>query len=475
MTALYRQLLTITPGAKAALMCLCACAMTSLLVACSGGGTVLSGGVGSGGSGVAEGPVSGFGSVIVAGVEYDDTNASVVTENSNGGTEPVEVKLGQRVRIQHSKSGVADTIQVLPQLSGTASTAQDGQGVFSMLGQTIQIISTGDAQNTATVLDGLTSVVAGDEVEVHGNWIFDSSRNHSILIATRIEKLSAAVDPVLVSGVVRTRNGNVVTLDDASGQNLTYSNLPTTIVAQSSITAWVARSDLPQSTWPAIRVVDASPSLNDGDLLQLNTQVSDRDVAEGQIRVQGMWVKFDSRKNNVPRVGSTVQVEIVREGNSYKAVNLQERQQSSELGGSIELKGSLLWPADPTQITLRGNAVSTTRSVLDSTCLSLKTNDNTYLEIKAERTAPGQPLKAVHVSCSQQIPTTSVMEVSGTLTQIDSTNQTLQVTTNNGALRLTWNNMSLLPRNLNDMLNRRVEIEYQIVSSENRLRKLKPD
>ena len=44
-----------------------------LLAACGGGGSVDVAGVGSGGSGVASGSVTGFGSVIVDGVEYDDS------------------------------------------------------------------------------------------------------------------------------------------------------------------------------------------------------------------------------------------------------------------------------------------------------------------------------------------------------------------------------------------------------------------
>ena len=45
-----------------------------LLASCGGGGIAdLAGGVGSGGSGLAEGTVTGFGSVIVDGVVFDDT------------------------------------------------------------------------------------------------------------------------------------------------------------------------------------------------------------------------------------------------------------------------------------------------------------------------------------------------------------------------------------------------------------------
>jgi hypothetical protein len=443
-------------------------ALSMLMVACSGGSSVA--GVGSGGSGVAEGSVSGFGSVIVAGVEYDDTNAGVVAENAQGQTDVTEAKLGQRVRIKYSKTGVADTIQVLPQLRGTASSAQNAQGMFQLLGQTVQVVSASDTQNTVTVLDGLTSVASGDELEVHGNWVFDSTRNYSILVATRIEKLSAAADPVMVSGVVRALGSNVLTLDDANGQTLQYANLPSTLAAQSLVTAWVPRSALNSTPWVASRLVDASPDFSANEQLTLNTQITERDAANGEIRVQGMRVKLSG---TLPNIGSTVQISIKRDGNTFTAVSLEQRQSSNDLGGAVELKGTVPWPANPTQINLRGNWVNVPSAALASNCTGLHTNDTVYLEIKAQRTGPGLPLQATSVSCSAQIPNSSVIEVTGTLTRYSTADKTMQISTSSGTLNLVWNSTSLLPTNLSSLLNHSVEVEYQTINGENRLRKVK--
>ncbi|MBL8459664.1 MAG: hypothetical protein JNM92_09915, partial [Zoogloea sp.] len=60
-------------------------ALVVLIVsACGGGGSTDLAGVGSGGSGVASGSVSGFGSVIVDGVEYDDSAATRQAEDASG-------------------------------------------------------------------------------------------------------------------------------------------------------------------------------------------------------------------------------------------------------------------------------------------------------------------------------------------------------------------------------------------------------
>jgi hypothetical protein len=446
------------------------------LLACGGGGSNMAGGVGSGGTGLAEGAVSGFGSVIVAGVEYDDSNAGVYGEDAQGQPNVTEAKLGQRVRIRQSQTGVADTIQVMPQLIGPARSAADANGVFTLLGQTVRIISNGDTQNTATVLDGLSGVNGGEELEVHGQWVYDNTRGYSVLIATRIEKLSTTADPVLVSGVVRQLNNNVITLDNATGQTLQASALPAALAAQSLVTAWVPRSALTTSPWAATRVVDASPGVSGFGSLVLSTQISDFNLAKGEIRVQGMPVKLPANLLvSPPSVGATVQIEMTRVNGEYKAVTLTQRQNSNELGGSVEIKGSLLWPANPAQLSLRGNTVTIPNGALASNCARLQTNDSVYLEISAQRTGPSQALVATSVSCSLQIPVSSVLEVSGTLKQINTAGKTLDIQTPKGQLTFVWSNTTLLPNNLNNLLNRNVEVEYQTVSGQNRLRKLKPD
>ena len=455
----------------------CILLLSILIASCGGGGkSTLTGGVGSGGTGVAEGVVSGFGSVIIAELEYDDTDASVVLENASGQTEVTEVKLGQRVRIKHRKQGIADTIQVLPQLIGTASTGQNAQGEFTLLGQTVQNVTESDTQNTATVLNGLNSVSAGDELEVHGNWVLDRTRNYSVLIATRIEKLSSSVDPVLLSGVVRQRNGNVITLDNASGQNLQYTDIPAGLAAKSLMTAWLPRNELATSPWSAIRVVDASPSVSESQRLVLNAQVSEYDLTQGEIRVQGLRVRLpnDNLSTTPLAVGSTVQIDIVREGGEYKTVALTQRQSSNDLGGLVTIKGSLLWPANPARLSLRGNVVTIPNGLLAGNCGTLQSSDRVYLEITAQRAGPSNALRATSMSCSLQIPSASILSISGSLAQFNAANKTLQVETSKGTLVLTWTSSTLLPSNLSSLLNQHVEIEYQNVSGENRLRKLKP-
>lgn len=454
----------------------CAVLMWVLLAAC-GGGTQVSG-VGSGGSGLAEGAITGFGSVVLDGVTYEDTNASVLLENAQGGTDMGQVKLGQRVRIKHSQAGVADQIILLPQLRGAASSTVDSNGWFQLLGQWVHIISTSDTQNTATVLDGLSKVGIGDALEVHGAWTFDTGKNASVLIATRIEKLNAVPDPLLISGVVRARSGNVLTIDNDSGTTLQYSNMPSSIGVKSLFTAWIPLAASATTPLLATRLVDASPQTIGDQHLVLGTQISGRDLVNGTVSVQGLSVKLPGDLLAAPPdLGSVVQMDIVRDGNGWKAVSVKGRQNNNDLGGVVSLKGNLVWPASNGTLTLRDVTVSTTAAVLSGSCANVRTGDTVYVEITAQRMQPGQPLLATQVICSLQTPSNAVIERSGRLISITpdagGLTGTLVVTTNQGSQTFKWSVLTLIPSALSQWINNNVDVEYQVISGENRLRKIK--
>lgn len=449
----------------------------AVLLACSGGVSDVAGGVGSGGSGVAEGAVSGFGSVIVDGLEYDDTNASVVQDNAQGASDPSQAKLGQRVRIIQSATGVAEQIMVLPQLRGSASSAADSDGWFQLLDQWVHIIATNDTQNTSTVLDGLSTVASGDPLEVHGTWTFDSGKNVSVLVATRIEKLSAAPEPVTMSGVVRSRTGNTLVLDSIHGTVLSYAHIPAGVGAQSLVTAWLPSSALSSTPWQVTRLVDASPQPTGNAHLLLGTQITAQDVSNGQVMVQGLPVKLPSEwRNTPPALGSSVQMDIVRDGQGWKAVTVTQRQSSTDLGGAIHLKGSVTWPAQPASLTLREVTVNVPPPALSPSCASLRAGDVVYLEIVAQRMAPDQPPRATQVLCPAQQPANAVIETAGSITQIDRAASTLVLSTAQGSMTFKWTTLTRMPPNFDDTwLNSSVVVEYQIVNGENRLRKLKPN
>lgn len=182
------------PGWRATL----AAALTAVtavvaLVACGGGG----GDAGSTGGGTAAsasytlGTISGFGSVIVGGVRFDDTNATVEDEDGQQ-FRSSDLKLGMRVQldardVDHVQgTGTAQRIRFGSELIGPVGTVDTMGSTVTVLGQTVLV-------TTATIFDsslsgGLSALKAGAVIEVHG--ILDEVTGK--VTATRIEPKPAA-------------------------------------------------------------------------------------------------------------------------------------------------------------------------------------------------------------------------------------------------------------------------------------------
>jgi hypothetical protein len=158
------------------------------LIATGCGGTDLAG-VGSGGTGqmassFSTGPISGFGSVIVNGVKYDDSAANVVDDigavRSLG-----QLSIGMVVEIEGTSDdstglGAARLIRIVSELKGPVGAIDAANGVLTVLGVSVRVLP-------ATVWDdagGLSSLKVGDPVEVYG--FYDSAA--LAVRASRIEK-----------------------------------------------------------------------------------------------------------------------------------------------------------------------------------------------------------------------------------------------------------------------------------------------
>lgn len=175
-------------------------AASLVLAACGGGGDgggfAGTGGVGSGGTGMlasdvsVSGPIRGFGSVIVNGIRFDDSSASISLGDDNGGARSADLRLGMMVEIAGERgadglTGVARTITARSYVEGPISAMDVQAGLLTVLGVTVAV-------NADTVYDGdrvagLADLAQGDRVEVHG--IPDASGQ---VQATRIERKPAS-------------------------------------------------------------------------------------------------------------------------------------------------------------------------------------------------------------------------------------------------------------------------------------------
>ncbi|MBX3606623.1 MAG: hypothetical protein KF788_15195 [Piscinibacter sp.] len=180
-----------------------ALAAATLLAALTAAGC--GGGVGSGGTGasveIAQGTVSGFGSVIVDGQHVDD-RVPARREDEPGVDRLSDVHLGDQVEIELDEGGAATHLRVQATLAGSVDTLL-APGRFVVLGQEVQV-NADAALGPVTQFDGdwtgPADVLAGAAVEVHG--VLVPQGGTSVVRATRIERLAALPAYLKVSGIV---------------------------------------------------------------------------------------------------------------------------------------------------------------------------------------------------------------------------------------------------------------------------------
>ena len=168
------------------------------LAGCGGGaagGGFLAGLPGTGGTGLfAQGTIIGFGSVIVNGIRFDDTAASVQIDGLSASAQ--DLRLGMVADVQGLRGadltlGVANAIEVWSIAQGLVSQVQSGQ--FKVAGMLVQA-------DAATVFDGISSVSAlanGLRVAV---WGLESGTDGSRWTATRVALVTAT--PMVCTGIV---------------------------------------------------------------------------------------------------------------------------------------------------------------------------------------------------------------------------------------------------------------------------------
>lgn len=160
----------------------------AVLSGCGGGGgstaSVTSGGTGS----FSGGAITGFGSIIVNGVRFDDSQARITDDDGNlHGS--ADLKLGMVVTVTGSgiTAGAASAGSVLfgSELRGPIDSISVGSQSLEVLGQTVRITASTVFEDG--ISGGIAGLSVGQLVEVHG--FVDPSSN--TIFATRIERASS--------------------------------------------------------------------------------------------------------------------------------------------------------------------------------------------------------------------------------------------------------------------------------------------
>lgn len=348
------------PGIAAALAALV------LLVACGGG-------VGSGGTGTyASGTISGFGSIIVNEVRYDDSAATVI-DDDDGARSNAELRLGMRVEIDagaiasdaDGRRAAATRIRFGSELVGPIEAIDTSTMRLTVLGQTVLI-------SDETVFDdriagGLAGLAVGQGLEVHG--LYDAAAG--AYRASRVEPRAA-----LAAWRIR---GPVAALDAAGN--------PRSLRIGTAVFAWTAAVAAPAdlAVGSTVRLTlaaarDGSGRYNVVIFTTARRPPPDRPEAEwkgivtaftSSARFSVDGVPVDAGNASFPdgsgalRLGARVEVKGRAEGGGLVASSVTIETESQVQARGFELKGPITAvDATARTLTVRGVSVGTARTDL---------------------------------------------------------------------------------------------------------------
>jgi len=161
---------------------------------------------------VVAGRITGLGGVSVDGVTYGDATTTVamdVDPRAETAATVADLKVGQQVEAQVDDNGDATKVLVRASVIGAIDSIDLAGSSFTAVGQTIEVVASGDGATMFEGVDGLAALKVGDLVEVHGT--LDASGH---IVATRVELKPA-------DGVVRVRTSGVVSNLDTSAKTFT--------------------------------------------------------------------------------------------------------------------------------------------------------------------------------------------------------------------------------------------------------------
>jgi hypothetical protein len=248
------------------------------MLAVLGGCGVDSGGTGTGTAAtLAAGPISGFGSIIVNGVRYDDATA-VISDDDGRIRSRAELRLGMRTEVLASAvivsagvaSATASAIHLRREIVGPVQALDAAKSRLTVLGQRVSIGAT-------TVFDtslplGLASLATGDILEVYA--VYDVAAGQ--FVATRIDRLASATAYKL-RGVIASLSLTAKTLT-VGALRVDWLSVapadPATALAPGQFVQLTLATAPVSGVWRAIELVAGLPALADRERAEIEGRIT---------------------------------------------------------------------------------------------------------------------------------------------------------------------------------------------------------
>ena len=314
----------------------------ALIVAGCGGG-VDSGGTGTTPASYANGPITGFGSVIVNGVRFDDSNA-VVTDDDGGGSRRDKLRLGMTTEIR----GSAITADATGTLVSAASSIVFGSDILGrvdsidLAAKRLVVLGQGVDVNAATVFDdeslsgGLPTVAVGDVVEVYA--LFNAATGR--YTATRIERKGAVAAYRLRGLVSNLDAGKAFNIGSERISYDGFTGAPVTLADGNLLRVRLQTTQV-AGVWLVAGLKDGAPKPRDRDDVRLEGRISSF-TSPTLFSVNGVAVNASAIG---PLAGLALGVRVEVEGTSSEGVLLASKlkiKTEDEAGNQeFELRGQI--------------------------------------------------------------------------------------------------------------------------------------
>lgn len=379
--------------------------LLALLVGCGGGGGDTTpppdnntppdnnpppdGGIGR--TGIAKGPISTFGSIVVNGVHYDTSSATFTVNGAPGSQE--DLRVGQVVTVSGSIDdngidGDADEVEFEDDVTGPVESIDPVAGQLVVLGQTVLIsaeTSFDDSIRPASI-DGLT---VNDIIEVSG--LVDASGR---ITATRIESKAGETE-LEVRGIVGNLNTTSF-LFDINGLTVDYSAATLENFSGGALTD----GDLVEAKGTSFGA--------GGELIATLVEREDglAGVADGvHIEIQGFITRFQSAQDfDVTGLPVTTTTSTVYEGGAEGDLELNVK---VEVEGDVDASGVLVATkveirrAKAVRVTANVDSVNATANSLVLLGITVTVDLLTRLEDKSD--ADVRPLTLANINSGDYV------------------------------------------------------------------------
>jgi hypothetical protein len=337
----------------------------ALLVACGGGGGGSSlSGVGSGGTGASftSGAVTGFGSVIVGGVHYDETSARIVDDEGRVRS-AADLRLGMVTDIDSTFTGpttaVAQSIKFRSELIGPVSAVDlsSTNPGLTVLGQRVAILPT-TVIDVASLPNGLASVRVDDVVEVYGQFDVAMSR----LTATRLER-HGSVASYKLRGPISSIDTSAETFV-IGGQTISYADVasvPSSVLERGRFVRVTLQTTRVGGVWIATALRSGALQLEDRNSVEIEGRIS-AFISATSFSVNG--VAIDASAATVSGdplalvLGAEVSVKGASSGGVLRAREVEVEDEGATDDERFELSGNITLADPPSQsFVVRGITV----------------------------------------------------------------------------------------------------------------------